>query len=71
MNWVEHPEHYNKHPSGIECITIVRHMTFNLGNVVKYVWRAGLKTSDSIQDLKKALFYLQDEIKRLEESNNV
>lgn len=64
---VNHPDHYNGHPSGIECITIVRHMNFNLGNVVKYVWRAGLKDkTPTIQDLKKAAWYLNDEIKRRE-----
>lgn len=64
---VEHPDYYNKHPSGVECIEIVRHCNFNIGNVIKYVWRAGLKDDNkTIQDLKKALFYLQDEIKRIE-----
>lgn len=57
---VNHPQHYTKHPSGIECIDVVRHMCFNLGNVVKYVWRADLK--NGIEDLEKALWYLQDEI---------
>ena len=60
---VEHPSHYNEHPSGVECLDIIRHMNFNLGNVIKYVWRADLK-EDAIQDLEKAVFYLQDEIKR-------
>jgi len=61
---VNHPEHYNKHPSGVECITIVRHFNFNLGNEIKYVWRAGLK-GNAIEDLKKARVYLEDEIERL------
>ena len=39
---VNHPKHYNSHPSGVECIDIVRHYDFNIGNVIKYVWRAGL-----------------------------
>lgn len=60
---VNHPSHYNEHPSGVECLDIIRHMNFNLGNVIKYVWRADLK-EDAIQDLEKAVFYLQDEIKR-------
>lgn len=64
---VEHPSHYTSHPSGVECLTIVRHMGFNLGNVIKYVWRADLKGSD-IEDLRKAAFYLQDEISRREAS---
>ena len=66
-NAVEHPPHYNNHPSGVECIEVVRHMTFNVGNVIKYLWRAGLKDSEpSLQDLKKARFYLDDEIQSLE-----
>ncbi len=64
---VNHPAHYNSHPSGVECITISRHMNFNLGNVLKYIWRAGLRENKShIEDLKKARWYLEDEIKRLE-----
>lgn len=63
---VNHPVHYNAHPSGIECIEVVRHMNFNLGNVMKYIWRAGIKGGDvSLQDLKKAAWYLDDEIKRM------
>lgn len=57
------PTHYNAHPSGVECIEVTRHMSFNLGNVVKYLWRAGLKENESeIKDLEKALDYLHDEI---------
>lgn len=64
---VDHPKHYTEHPSGVECIEIVRHMTFNVGNVFKYLWRAGLKdTAPSLEDHKKALWYLKDEIERLE-----
>jgi len=60
---VNHPKHYNSHASGVECITIARHMPFNLGNVLKYIWRAGEK-GDAIEDLQKARFYLNDEIER-------
>ena len=64
---VDHPKHYNSHPSGVECIEIVRHMTFNTGSVFKYLWRAGLKdTAPLIEDHKKALWFLKDEIGRLE-----
>jgi Protein of unknwon function (DUF3310) len=66
---VNHPPHYNSHPSGIECIEITRHMNFNLGNVVKYVWRSGLKEGVSIQDLKKAAWYLNDEIEMRERAD--
>lgn len=62
---VNNPKHYNSHPSGIECIDIVRHMNFNRGNAIKYIWRAGDKGNE-IEDLKKALWYIQDELKRLE-----
>ncbi len=58
---IHHPSHYNKHPSGIECIDVVEHMPFNLGNAVKYIWRAGHK-GDAIEDLQKAYWYLNREI---------
>jgi hypothetical protein len=58
------PPHYKRHPSGIECIAVVRHMGFNLGNAVKYIWRAGEK-GDAVEDLEKAVWYLRDEIERL------
>lgn len=67
---VDHPSHYNEHPSGVECIDIVEHMTFNTGNCVKYLWRAGLKDANpQVQDLKKARWYLDREIQRLEGSD--
>jgi hypothetical protein len=61
---VNHPEHYNRHPSGIECIQVVEHMNFNLGNAVKYIWRAGEK-GNVIEDLQKARWYLDRELQRL------
>lgn len=63
---VNHPLHYVNHPSGIECIQITRHMNFNLGNAIKYIWRADMK-GNKIQDLKKAVFYLNDEINKEEQ----
>ena len=60
---VNHPSHYTEHPSGVECITITEHMGFNLGNAVKYIWRADLK-GDAIEDLKKAAWYINREIER-------
>lgn len=75
---VNHPTHYNSHPSGVECITITEHMNFNVGNAVKYLWRAGLKCPEKdvseaandtrkqhIEDLKKAAWYINREIDRL------
>ena len=60
---VNHPPHYTSHPSGVECIQITEHMGFNLGNAVKYIWRADLK-ANAIEDLKKARFYIEREIAR-------
>lgn len=63
---VNHPKHYNTHPSGIECIEVVRHHNFNIGNALKYLWRAGLKDGNStVQELEKAIWYIKDEIGRL------
>ena len=64
---VNHPSHYTSHPSGIEAIEVTRHMNFNLGNAMKYLWRAGIKDDNKhIEDLKKAIFYINDEIQRVE-----
>lgn len=76
---VSHPSHYTwlKDKCGIEVIDITRHLGFDLGNAVKYILRAGRKPiinenlSDdfnkaAIQDLKKAIWYLNDEINRIE-----
>ena len=58
------PSHYKDHPSGVECIDVTEHMNFNLGNAVKYIWRAGMK-DDIVQDLEKARWYVDREIQRL------
>lgn len=58
---VNHPPHYKAHPSGIECIQITEHMSFNLGNAMKYIWRCDEK-HDAIEDLKKAKWYIEREI---------
>ena len=76
---VSHPSHYTwlKDKCGIEVIDITRHLDFDLGNAIKYILRAGRKPiinenlSDdflraAIQDLKKALFYINDKIDMLE-----
>lgn len=69
---VNHPKHYTSDPSGIECIDITRHRNFNIGNAIKYLWRAGLKLdadkssiNKQIEDLEKAVWYIVDEIHRL------
>lgn len=75
-NDVIHPQHYNRHPSGIECWTIARHYGFLIGNTVKYIWRAGLKghegvmEDEAIADLEKALNYLREEIEWRKERLN-
>lgn len=69
---VNHPKHYTSDPSGIECIDITRHRNFDIGNAIKYLWRAGLKEDKDrklidkqVEDLNKAVWYLVDEIHRL------
>jgi hypothetical protein len=49
---VNHPSHYTSHPSGIEAIQITEHMSFLMGNAMKYLWRADLK--NGVEDLQKA-----------------
>ena len=61
---VNHPAHYNDHPSGVECIQITEHFNFNVGNAIKYLWRAR-KKGRLIQDLEKARWYIDREISRL------
>lgn len=61
---VNHPKHYNNSPAKcecgrrIECIDITRHMNFNLGNALKYIWRFADK--NGLEDLEKARWYLDD-----------
>jgi hypothetical protein len=71
---INHPKHYNNSPAHcecgrrIECIDITRHMGFNLGNAVKYIWRYADK--NGLEDLKKAAWYLNDLIKEHEKENS-
>lgn len=74
---VNHPQHYTSDPSGIECIQITRHRDFNIGNAIKYLWRAGLKQEPSkdivdktIEDLEKAIWYINDEINKIKNETN-
>ena len=64
---VYNPPHYNSHPSGVSPIVLTEHMSFCLGNVLKYCLRAEYK-GNQIEDLKKARWYLDREIARLEGS---
>lgn len=64
---VNHPRHYNNSKAKcsecdkpIECIDVARHQSFNIGNAMKYLWR--FQDKNGIEDLKKAIWYLEDEI---------
>jgi Protein of unknwon function (DUF3310) len=70
---ISHPSYYTSSPAKcracsatIECIDVAEHLEFCLGNVVKYIWRAGLKDEDVVRDLKKARWYLDRHIQTLE-----
>lgn len=80
MNKVQHPSHYTwlKELCGIEVIDITRHLDFDLGNAVKYILRAGRKseegyseTDKTIEDLQKAIFYLNDEIELIKKTKKM
>lgn len=60
---IKHPAHYAANPEGIECIQVTQWMNFNIGNAVKYLWRAG-KKGDAREDLEKAKQYIEFEIAR-------
>jgi Protein of unknwon function (DUF3310) len=64
---VNHPPHYTAHPSGVECIQVTEHMNFCVGNAIKYLWRSDLK-DNPIEDLKKAVWYVNREIERREKA---
>ena len=67
---VDHPTHYNQVP-GIECIDVVKHFDFVLGNVIKYAWRAGNKDSTTkLEDLRKLLWYAQYAVTEEEKHEN-
>ena len=62
---VNHPPHYTKHPSGIECIQVTEHFDFLTGNAIKYLWRHRDKGT-ALLDLKKARWYVERLIEREE-----
>ena len=66
---VDHPDYYKR--GGVEAIDAIEAwgLGFHLGNVVKYIARAGRKTADSLQDLRKAAWYLDREIERMEQKS--
>ncbi|MFI2909438.1 DUF3310 domain-containing protein [Streptomyces sp. PDY-4] len=64
---VNHPSHYTWLPNGIEVIDLTEHLSFNRGNAVKYIARAGRKNSATeLEDLRKARWYIDREISRME-----
>jgi len=69
---VNHPEHYGGEENPYEAIKVIEEwdLDFHLGNTVKYISRAGKKGTDKeLQDLKKALWYLERKIQSLEKNN--
>ena len=62
VDMVNSPKHYTSNPFGLETIEITKHYNFCVGNALKYILRAGLKW-DAIEDLKKSVWYLNQEIK--------
>jgi len=62
---VTKPKHYCTHPSGVECIEITREMGFAIGSAFKYLYRCD-KKENLTQDIQKAVWYIEDEIKRRE-----
>lgn len=75
---VNHPNHYFwlKDKCGIEVIDITRHLDFDLGNAIKYILRAGRKQDSAIsdvekeiEDLRKAVWYINDKINQLSKIN--
>ena len=73
---VNHPDYY-QHPSGVECIEIIRHYCFTIGSAIKYLWRAGLKNEiglddkqKEIEDLEKAIWCIRDRINQLKNESN-
>lgn len=66
---VNHPDHYKS--GGMEVIDIIENfgLGFHLGNSVKYILRAGRKSPNKLEDLKKARWYL-DRVILVEEGNN-
>lgn len=66
---VNHPAHYGGKDNPYEAIKVIEawNLAFNLGNFIKYISRAGRKKKNTrIEDLKKALWYLNREIENLE-----
>lgn len=64
---VNHPRHYNQHPSDVETIELIENLSCNFSNAVKYIWRCGLKTSVTpLRDLEAARWYTERESRRVD-----
>jgi len=66
---VDHPSHYTWLPNGLEVIDITKYFSFVRGNAIKYLMRASHKGSE-LEDLRKARWYLDLDIKQLEEKED-
>jgi hypothetical protein len=69
---VNHPDHYGGESNTYEAIKVIEawDLNFHLGNVVKYISRAGKKSQDSIEDLKKAEWYLKRHVEFVQAKNS-
>ena len=66
---INHPNHY-QHPTGVEAIDVIEYFNFNVGNAMKYLWRAVSKPDESIEDdLQKAIWYIERELMRIKNDN--
>lgn len=67
LDMVNHPNHYASNRmseiTGVECLEFSRCLVFDVGNAFKYVWRC-LDKGTAEQDLDKAVFYLNDHVKK-------
>lgn len=67
---VKQPDHYRWHPitekHGLECHHIAEEFSYNIGNAMAYMWRAGRKkNAAAVEDLRKAIQHLEFEVARL------
>ena len=69
---VNHPDHYGGESNLYEAIKVIEawDLNFHLGNVVKYISRAGKKSKNSVEDLKKAEWYLSRYVQFIQKTNN-
>lgn len=63
---VNHPKHYTNQVRGVEAWDVLKYFPYLRGNALKYLWRAGDK-DDIVQDLRKAIAYIEKEIEMIEE----